>query len=132
MLYPILGAMMWHVQYREDAVHHIVQHPSPEQAIEAACRLIDDGCCVYGIGTGPLTDSIGTTEIAGIYALWARERHPLGSALAELPPTVPRQECGNSPSDAKAAAKNPSLSAGPGRASLNANRQHRRAIRRMT
>jgi hypothetical protein len=51
--------MMWHVQYRKDATSHVVRHPSPERAIEAACRLIDDGCDVYGVGIGPLTDSIG-------------------------------------------------------------------------
>jgi hypothetical protein len=70
--------MTWHVQYRKDAVDHIVRHPSPEQAIEAACRLIDGGCDVYGIGTGPLTDSIARGEIARIYDFWARARHPFG------------------------------------------------------
>jgi len=49
-------------------------HPSPERAIEAACGLIDDGCDVYGIGTGPLSDSIAREEIAGIYRFWARAR----------------------------------------------------------
>jgi hypothetical protein len=29
----------------------IARHP-PEQAIEAACRLINDGCDVYGISSG--------------------------------------------------------------------------------
>ena len=49
-------------------------HASPEQAIEAACGLIDDGCDVYGIGTGPLTDSVGQVEIARIYAIWAKAK----------------------------------------------------------
>jgi hypothetical protein len=70
--------MTWHVQYRKDAADHIVRHRSPEQAIEAACGLIDDGCDVYGIGTGPLTDTIGRDEIARIHALWARAKHPFG------------------------------------------------------
>jgi hypothetical protein len=70
--------MTWHVQYRQDTVDRIVRHPNPEQAIEAACRLIDDGCDVYGIGTGPLTDSIGRDEIARIYAMWARAKRPFG------------------------------------------------------
>jgi hypothetical protein len=39
----------------------------------------DDGCDVYGIGTGPLTDSIGKDESARICALWARVEHPLAS-----------------------------------------------------
>ena len=70
--------MTWHVQYRKDTVDHIVRHPSPEAAIEAACRLIDDGCDVYGIGTGPLSDSIAREEIARIYVFWARAKGPLG------------------------------------------------------
>jgi hypothetical protein len=68
--------MMWHVQYRKDATSHVARHPSPEQAIEAACRLIDDGCDVYGVGTGPLTDSIDREQIARIYAMWARAKFP--------------------------------------------------------
>jgi hypothetical protein len=42
---------------------------TPEQAIETACRLLDDGCEVYGIGTGALTDSIEKEQIARIYDL---------------------------------------------------------------
>jgi hypothetical protein len=68
--------MTWHVQYRQNATDHIVRHPSPERAIEAACRLIDEGCDVYGIGTGPLTDSIKKEQIARIYDLWARANSP--------------------------------------------------------
>ena len=70
--------MIWHVQYRKDAAARIARHPSPEEAIEAACRLIDDGCDVYGIGTGPLTDSIDREQIARIYAMWARVKFPFG------------------------------------------------------
>lgn len=72
-----VGAV-WHVQYRRDTVEHIVRHPSPEDAIEAACRLIDEGYEVYGLGTGPLTNSIEQHDIARIYALWARAKHPFG------------------------------------------------------
>jgi hypothetical protein len=68
--------MTWHVQYRSGATDHLVQHPTPEAAIEAACHLIDDGCDVYGIGTGPLTDSIGRIEIGRIHAFWAKVVHP--------------------------------------------------------
>jgi hypothetical protein len=67
--------MTWHVQYRSKMGDCVERYPSPEQAIEAACRLIDDGCDVYGIGTGPLTDSIGKREIARIYAIWARAKY---------------------------------------------------------
>jgi len=64
--------MTWHVQYRKDAVHHVTRHPSPELAIESACRLIEDGCDVYGIGTGLLSDSIAREQIARIYEFWAK------------------------------------------------------------
>jgi hypothetical protein len=41
---------------------------------------------VFGIGTGPLTDSIGKEEIARIYAIFATPKYPFGrtrpSALA--------------------------------------------------
>ena len=70
--------MDWHVQYRKDGADHVAMHPSPEEAIDAACRLIDDGCDVYGIGSGSLTDSIGREEITRIYALWARAKKVLG------------------------------------------------------
>jgi hypothetical protein len=70
--------MPWHVQYRKDATDHIERHPSPERAIEAACRLIDDGCDVYGVGTGPLTDTIDKEQIARIYKMWTRAQFPFG------------------------------------------------------
>jgi hypothetical protein len=49
-------------------------------AIEAACRLIDDGCDVYGIGTGPLTDTIERDRIDRIHEGWTRAKHPFGLA----------------------------------------------------
>jgi hypothetical protein len=70
--------MTWHVQYRQGAKEMVARHPSPELAIETACQLIDDGCDVYGIGTGPLSDSIAREQIARIYDIWAREKHPRG------------------------------------------------------
>jgi hypothetical protein len=70
--------MTWHVQYRKDGADQIGRHPTPELAIQAACHLIDDGCDVYGIGTGPLTDSIEREQIARIYAMWARAKFPFG------------------------------------------------------
>jgi hypothetical protein len=69
--------MTWHVQYRQDAEDCIERCPSPEKAIEFACRLIDAGRDVYGIGTGPLTDSIDRSQITRIYAMWARAKFPI-------------------------------------------------------
>jgi hypothetical protein len=68
--------MTWHIQYRDGAGEHVVMHPNPEEAIEAACGLIDGGHDVFGIGTGPLTDSIDAARIARIYSLWARAKYP--------------------------------------------------------
>jgi hypothetical protein len=70
--------MEWHVQHHENGVGRVGSHSSPEAAIEAACRLIDQGYDVDGIGAGPLTNSIAKDEIARIYALWDRARRPFG------------------------------------------------------
>ena len=49
------------------------QIPTPEQAIEAACRLIDDGRDVFALGWSIRADqptvSIGKEQIARIHAL---------------------------------------------------------------
>ena len=74
-------AMSWHVQYRRDAGDYIVRRPSPEAAIEAACRLIDFGCDVYGIGTGPFADNVERDDIVHIYAMWVRAKRSLGLEL---------------------------------------------------
>ena len=71
-----MTTMTWHVQYREGEIDHLVRYPTPEEAIESACGLIDKGCDVYGMGTGSLTSSIGRDEIARIYAFWARPKTP--------------------------------------------------------
>jgi len=64
--------MTWFVQYKQLGADQLVRVRTPEQAIETACHLLDDGCEVYGIGTGPLTDSIGKEQIARIYDMWVR------------------------------------------------------------
>jgi hypothetical protein len=64
----------WHVQYRKNDAAHIGRFATPEQAIENACGLIDDGCDVYGIGAGSLDDSIAKDQVAKIYAIWARAK----------------------------------------------------------
>jgi hypothetical protein len=81
--------MTWHVQYQKHAVDHIARYPSPELAIEAGCRLIDDGCDVYGIGTGPLTDSIARDQIARIYELWARGQDRSAEFQTRSLPSIP-------------------------------------------
>jgi hypothetical protein len=69
-------AMTWHVQYCLNGVDTMVRFQTPEAAIEAACRLIDRGHEVIGIGTGDSTDSISKVEVAKIYALWSRASPP--------------------------------------------------------
>jgi hypothetical protein len=70
--------MNWHVQYIRDNVDQVDTHSTAEAAIEAACRLIDDACDVFGLGAGPLSDTIDREQIAGIYRLWARAKQPFG------------------------------------------------------
>jgi hypothetical protein len=71
-----MALMRWHVQYRDDDIDCYDLHPTPEEAIEAACRHIEAGRYVYGIGAGPLANSIGPDRIALIHALWVREKFP--------------------------------------------------------
>ncbi len=73
--------MTWFVKYTQFGTDDLVRERTPEQAIEKACHLLDDGCDVYAIGTGPLTDSIGKEQIARIYDMWvrARPRKPSGN-----------------------------------------------------
>jgi len=68
--------MRWHVQYKAESGVSVLEFPSPERAIEAACSLLDNGLQVLGIGTGDLDDSIAEIEIARIYAIWARAKKP--------------------------------------------------------
>jgi hypothetical protein len=65
--------MTWHVQFTEPGGSTgIVRFPTPEHAIEEACRMLDDGCDVFGIGTGPLSDSIDRGHIKRIHEMWKK------------------------------------------------------------
>ena len=70
--------MEWHIQYRDKAVEHVDRYPSSQRAIDAACRLIDAGCDVHGIGSGTLADSAGEETIAQLYQMWMRKKRPFG------------------------------------------------------
>jgi hypothetical protein len=50
--------MNWRVQYIRDNVDQVDMHSTAEAAIEAACRLIEDGYDVFGLGAGALSDTI--------------------------------------------------------------------------
>ena len=71
---PGTPAPEWHVQYRKSETEHIGWFATPEDALEAACTLIDDGFDVYGVGTGSLDDTISRDHIARIYTLWAKAK----------------------------------------------------------
>jgi hypothetical protein len=71
-----MRTMTWHVQYQQDGTDRLARYPTPEEAIESACRLIDEGCDVSRMGTDEFANSIGRDEIARIYAFWARPRRP--------------------------------------------------------
>ena len=60
------------IRYNRDAEDHLESHTSAESAIEAACLLIDQGCDVYGIWTGCLTEVVEREEIIRIYGLWIK------------------------------------------------------------
>ncbi len=66
--------MSWHVQYRKEALDCVDRYDHPGRAIDAACALIDEGAEVYGLGEGPLTDTIDPPQIAKIYDLWVRTK----------------------------------------------------------
>jgi hypothetical protein len=44
-------------------VAEIAWFSAPENAIEEACRMLDDGCDVFGVGREPLSDSIDCGHI---------------------------------------------------------------------
>ncbi len=75
-----IQGMMWHIQYRENGADHILRRPTPEGAIEEACRLMDAGYDVFAIGAESLADSIGKDEIEKIYIMWERARPRLTRA----------------------------------------------------
>jgi hypothetical protein len=70
--------MEWHVQHIRYGLDQLDWYLSPEQAVEAACRLIDDGHDVYALGAASLMESISRNEIARIYEMWVRDKRPFG------------------------------------------------------
>jgi hypothetical protein len=64
--------MEWSVQHTTDGADHLERTETPQGAIELACRLMDSGADVFGIGVGEPPVSIGRDEIARIYRIWVR------------------------------------------------------------
>jgi len=59
--------MTWDIRYNSDGLDHLQSHPTAENAIEAACSLLDQGCDVYGVWTGDLAESIDREQIIRIH-----------------------------------------------------------------
>lgn len=72
--------MTWLVQYRDATTDRLARYPSPEQAIEAACGLLDNGYDVYRISMDSLDYSIEKDQITRICAIRAKGRVPFGSS----------------------------------------------------
>ena len=64
--------MEWCVHYASDGADRVEQAETPEEAIALACRLLDSGADVFGIGMDEPPVSIGRDEIARIYEIWVR------------------------------------------------------------
>jgi hypothetical protein len=71
-----VGAV-WRIQYGQGVADGIEAFESSDAATEAACRLLDSGSDVVGIGMGIGSDksAIGRERLALIYALWVRARY---------------------------------------------------------
>jgi hypothetical protein len=65
----------WHVRFRFDGTDHIARYPNERMAIEAACKLIDDGCKVFGIGPRARGETLDKDQIACIHESWAKAKH---------------------------------------------------------
>jgi hypothetical protein len=85
--------MTWHVRFRFDGTNNIARYPTELAAIEAACRLIDDGCRVFGIGPRSRGDTLDKDQIACVHELWTKSKHSppatlIGRTLGHWPETL--------------------------------------------
>ncbi len=72
---PAGAPYSWHIHYRQGAADLIEGFESSDAATEAACRLLDNGSEVIGIGAGPDESAIDREHLALIYASWVRARY---------------------------------------------------------
>jgi hypothetical protein len=66
--------MAWDIRYNREGLDQLESHPTAENAIEAACLLIDQGYDVYGIWTGHLTEAVDREQIIRIYSVRIKPR----------------------------------------------------------
>jgi hypothetical protein len=64
----------WHVRCGPGH-ESIVGLDTQEEAIEVACRLLDGGVDVVGLGPGPGSDILSQEQSALVYARWVGARH---------------------------------------------------------
>jgi len=72
--HPTIEGMTWDIRYNRGTEDYLESHPTAETAIEVACLLIDQGCDVYGIWTGHLTEAVDREQIIRIYGLRIKPR----------------------------------------------------------
>lgn len=74
-----VSVMDWFIRYQTDDQTLVERLPSLDVAIETACRLIDEGCLVHGIGYQTAENSIEKPEIDDIYSIWVRAKGPFAA-----------------------------------------------------
>jgi hypothetical protein len=72
---PAAGSDAWRIRYRQGAGECVEGFASSDEATEAACRLLDGGSDVVGIGAGQDEAAIDREHLALIYASWVRARY---------------------------------------------------------
>jgi hypothetical protein len=107
-------SMTWHVRFRFDGTDNIARYPTELAAIEAACRLIDDGCRVFGIGPRFRGDTLNKDQIACVHELWTKAKHTpratvIGRTLCHW--SEPLQHPISSPADASFAVQEHAMAA---------------------
>ncbi len=75
----MIFGMDWFIRYRTDGQSHTERLPSLDLAIEKACRLMDEGCFVHGIGFQTAENAIEKPEIDDIYSIWRRAKGPFAA-----------------------------------------------------
>jgi len=64
----------WHVKCGPGHESH-AGFETQEAAVEAACRLMDSGYAIVGVGRGPGDGGLDREQLAVAYATWVRVRH---------------------------------------------------------
>lgn len=70
--------MEWRVDYRKDDETRCIALPDLPNALQAACRLLDQGCDVIRIAADEST-SLSANEIRKIYAIWTDTTSRMGA-----------------------------------------------------